>query len=330
MWRAVETTVWTDPKIKAFDGPTKLIYLYLWTCPHGNLAGIYYLPLEVIALEVGLELDTVRKGIDTLSEGYLVKYDPITCTIWVVEFYSKQPGGSKRAAHVKAQLVTLHNSVLIKEFQAYYEKAKIPNRHPTDTVSDGYPAKEREKERDKETKKEKDNDEDEKREKKKIEDEPKLAVDTPASPPSVPATPVARVVDPSGMVPPANAAIARDVRRADVAKTLSTNLRIRLGGPDQNQQLSDLHYVQGLLQCIEQVCSQSGGSVSAEWDRCVALSSRIPPDVKKPVAWFRSQAKKIWGDPGNNGHGIEATTKTRPETTTCPPQGSGRREGARR
>ena len=137
-YKVIHETFWTDPRIKSLPPKVKLLFIYLITNPHTHYSGIYYLPEETIAVETGLTKKEVRYGIDTLSKGYLVRFDRVFQVVWVVNMLKYQAYGSKQIKGIANYLATLHNCPLIKDFLEYYKDLKIPYRYPTDTLSEGY------------------------------------------------------------------------------------------------------------------------------------------------------------------------------------------------
>lgn len=144
MYRNIHTSIWTDPKVRELQPTAKLFFVYLITCPHAHLSGIFYLPDILIAHETGL------KGLaslwDTLSIGYLVHRDRVSEIVWVTNMLRYQSSGEKSYISALIQLKNLHQSPLIDEYLYYYkdllepvmEKFKqhrIPYRYPIDTLS---------------------------------------------------------------------------------------------------------------------------------------------------------------------------------------------------
>jgi hypothetical protein len=137
-YKLIHETFWTDPKVKELSVKNKLLFLYCITNPHSHYSGIYYLPTSVIKEETGLSKKEIRYGIDTLSERYLVKYDPQISCIWVVKMLKFQAQGEKQLKGIENHLKTLHNSSLIKDFLDYYAELQIPYQYPINTVSGMY------------------------------------------------------------------------------------------------------------------------------------------------------------------------------------------------
>lgn len=137
-YKLIHETFWTDPKVKELSVKNKLLFLYCITNPHSHYSGIYYLPESVIKEETGLSKKEIRYGIDTLSERYLVKYDPQISCIWVVKMFKFQAQGEKQLKGIENHLKILHNSSLIKDFLDYYAELQILYQYPINTVSGMY------------------------------------------------------------------------------------------------------------------------------------------------------------------------------------------------
>lgn len=76
--RWFNTRYWNDGFVADLDPVEKLLFIYFLTNEHTNIAGIYELPLKVIALETGFEIGMVKKIMSRLKEkvrhvnGYVV------------------------------------------------------------------------------------------------------------------------------------------------------------------------------------------------------------------------------------------------------------------
>ncbi|HEX4044866.1 MAG TPA: conserved phage C-terminal domain-containing protein [Gammaproteobacteria bacterium] len=67
--------------------------MYLITCPHANMLGIYYLPLTFIAHETGVSLEGISKTLQRLCEVGFCTYDEQMEYVWVHEMAFYQIGG---------------------------------------------------------------------------------------------------------------------------------------------------------------------------------------------------------------------------------------------
>ena len=137
MYRTVQTSFWTDPKIRALPTKAKLLFAYLITSPSSHIAGIYYLPLATISYETNLDQKETKEAMSLLVGADVVAYDKDTNTVWVKNMLRHQGRGQKIIRAVEYQLETLHHSKLIKLFLEYYQELKIAYRYPFDTLSKG-------------------------------------------------------------------------------------------------------------------------------------------------------------------------------------------------
>lgn len=59
--RYINTTLWRDEYIASLDPSEKLLFIYLLTCPDTTIAGIYQIPIKIIAADTGFDSDMVIK-----------------------------------------------------------------------------------------------------------------------------------------------------------------------------------------------------------------------------------------------------------------------------
>jgi hypothetical protein len=144
MYRSIESKFWTDPKIRELSPPQKLVFLYLITCSHSHVAGIYYMPKVLMQHETGLSASEIDKAIDTLSKVYLILYDHMTEVVWVIHMLRYQHHGEKIRLAVASQLESLHKCPLIREFLEEYKDIHIPYQYPIDTRAPVYKEQEQE------------------------------------------------------------------------------------------------------------------------------------------------------------------------------------------
>lgn len=62
-----------------------IVSLYLVTCPHANMLGLYYVPLLYIAHETGLGIEGASKGLQWAEKAGFCSYDHDTEIVWVHE-----------------------------------------------------------------------------------------------------------------------------------------------------------------------------------------------------------------------------------------------------
>lgn len=130
----IAPTFWTDPDVKRrLDREEKLAALYFFTSPHGNMAGLYYVPLQYAAAETGFsveQLEGMLKG--ALSP--FVTYDFETEEILVHRAAKHQVGEQlklkdKRTAGIVRILADTHSPRLVARFLELYA-AWVPLLYP--------------------------------------------------------------------------------------------------------------------------------------------------------------------------------------------------------
>lgn len=143
VYRTVNTELWFDPDIMALRPTPNAIYLflYLFQNSHTHVSGIYHISRPTMTEETGLPAPEIDTLLDTLSSVGLARYDTTRCVIYVPAMYGKQARGEKNELAAAKQLLSLHNSPLIKEFLQAYPAVKA-RCEPSflDSVSNGYPS----------------------------------------------------------------------------------------------------------------------------------------------------------------------------------------------
>lgn len=59
--RYVNTRFWNDSFVSGLDPVEKLMFIYLLTNEHTNIAGVYELPLKIMGVETGFETSMIKK-----------------------------------------------------------------------------------------------------------------------------------------------------------------------------------------------------------------------------------------------------------------------------
>ena len=95
----ISSEFWTSAlgkKIKVCELEAKELAIYLMTCRHANMLGIYYLPLPLVAHETGIPLEGVTRGLEALVKVGFCSYDENTEYVWVHEMAATQLGALKK------------------------------------------------------------------------------------------------------------------------------------------------------------------------------------------------------------------------------------------
>jgi len=114
----------TGRRLRAAGRDAQLLGLYLLTCPSANMLGLYYLPLPLLAHEIGMDAATVTQALARIAEAGFAYYDAASEMAWIPEMARFQLGsGLKkddnrvRAIHREYQALPAHPFL-----QAFYEK----------------------------------------------------------------------------------------------------------------------------------------------------------------------------------------------------------------
>lgn len=120
MYRTIDASFWTDPKVLSLPPNGKLLLVYLITNPHSHVSGIYYMPTPIMEHETGLGLRALDTLCDTLSGLGIAFFDAPLSVAWVRRMFFYQGRGEKNERAAAAQLSNLHGSKLIARFLAEY------------------------------------------------------------------------------------------------------------------------------------------------------------------------------------------------------------------
>jgi uncharacterized phage protein (TIGR02220 family) len=116
----IASKFWTDEKIIELDTESKLLYLYILTCPHSNMAGYYRLPKEYIMADLKLLPEGLHKPFTKLLQEGLIKYCEKSSVILIPNYYKYNPIQNKNQAKGAAKKTCeLPRNSLVED----YEKA---------------------------------------------------------------------------------------------------------------------------------------------------------------------------------------------------------------
>ena len=74
-YRTIRMAFWSDPFIEELEAGEKLLYLYLFTCPHTNNLGVLEISRRKIAFETGLDAHVVESALERLKKAGKVVTD---------------------------------------------------------------------------------------------------------------------------------------------------------------------------------------------------------------------------------------------------------------
>lgn len=84
----------TGKKLRAKGTSSQLVAMYLMTCPHANMLGLYYLPKIYISHECGLTIEEASMGLAGAIEADFCRYDDDSEMVWVPEMAAYQIAAS--------------------------------------------------------------------------------------------------------------------------------------------------------------------------------------------------------------------------------------------
>lgn len=87
----IDELMWSDPKFCSLSDDGKLLFVYLVTCRHRNIIGLYYLPAPYAAFDLKWDLKRFDKGLLELLEKGLIKYNSNSSMLMIVNFLKYNP-----------------------------------------------------------------------------------------------------------------------------------------------------------------------------------------------------------------------------------------------
>lgn len=119
----VSPAFWTKGSGKALRGDrdAQLVALYVVTCPSANMIGLYYLPITLLAHEVGISIEGARKALRRVETAGFAYYDEVSELVWVPNAAAYQIGdeligADKRRAAVLRELTSVGKHRFVRDF----------------------------------------------------------------------------------------------------------------------------------------------------------------------------------------------------------------------
>ena len=158
----VSPKFWIGETGKALRGnaPAQVLALYLMTCPHANMIGVFHCPVLYMAHETGLGMEGASKALQSLIEARYCTYDEASETVFVHRMAAYQVAeslkpGDNRVKGVEREWSNIGPAQLKAAFAAIYSVAfHIPSEDekagPSKAPSKPLASQEQEQEQDKE------------------------------------------------------------------------------------------------------------------------------------------------------------------------------------
>lgn len=139
-YRTIRMAFWNDPFVEELEAGEKLLYLYLFTCPHTNNLGILEVSRRKIAFETGLDVEKVNAGLQKLEKAGKIVTD--ATFILLTRFIRHQTTTSPKIAQsLKGMLACVSSTKLRHALCSGYPRVfgdSSQSGYPTDTISIGY------------------------------------------------------------------------------------------------------------------------------------------------------------------------------------------------
>lgn len=139
-YRTIRMAFWNDPFVEELEAGEKLLYLYLFTCPHTNNLGILEVSRRKIAFETGLDVETVNAGLQKLEKSGKIVTD--ATFILLTRFIRHQTTTSPKIAQaLKGMLAGVSSAKLRHALYSGYPSifgGLSQSGYHTDTISIGY------------------------------------------------------------------------------------------------------------------------------------------------------------------------------------------------
>lgn len=139
-YRTIRMAFWNDPFVEELEAGEKLLYLYLFTCPHTNNLGVLEVSRRKIAFETGLDVATVNAGLEKLEKAGKIVTD--AAFILLTRFIRHQTTTSPKIAQaLKGMLAGVSSAKLRHALCLGYPRifgGLSQSGYPIDTVSIGY------------------------------------------------------------------------------------------------------------------------------------------------------------------------------------------------
>lgn len=139
-YRTIRMAFWNDPFVEELEAGEKLLYLYLFTCPHTNNLGILEVSRRKIAFETGLDVETVNAGLQKLEKAGKIVTD--ATFILLIRFIRHQTTTSPKIAQaLKGMLAGVSSAKLRHALYSGYPSIfgwLSQSGYHTDTISIGY------------------------------------------------------------------------------------------------------------------------------------------------------------------------------------------------
>ncbi len=83
-WTRIDSRVWSDAGFRQLTEHERLVWMYLLTCPHGNMLGLFRLPVLYAAADTGYAIEQLEDAMVAIEKAGLIKRDGEL--VWICRF----------------------------------------------------------------------------------------------------------------------------------------------------------------------------------------------------------------------------------------------------
>lgn len=120
---------WTAGTGKALRGDmeSQVLALYLMTCPHANMIGVFHCPIMYMAHETGMTIEGASKALARLIEAGFCTFDGVDDVVFVHEMAAHQIGvisspKDKQVIGLRKQVAQIAQPIIRTAFMARYKE----------------------------------------------------------------------------------------------------------------------------------------------------------------------------------------------------------------
>jgi len=122
-YQKVSCQIWYDEKFTKLDQDARYLWLYLVTCPHKNVLGMFVLPKGYIREDTGMTEGAFARAWQGVTESAMILYDENARTIWIRNHFRHNPiYGPNQAKAAKVELDTLPKTSLFSEYNEHLKE----------------------------------------------------------------------------------------------------------------------------------------------------------------------------------------------------------------
>lgn len=130
-YSCVKTRFWKDEKVKSWPEDTKLLALYLISCPINNILGCYVLPRDYIYENLSWDPGRLQEHLGRLAADGFLKYDDSCDLMLLVNYLKHNPIANENQAAAAAKVLQeLPKGRLLVDLQAAVARQGRPYLKP--------------------------------------------------------------------------------------------------------------------------------------------------------------------------------------------------------